>query len=180
VTLPRLRRSKAGVPVPLAAPAFETAVDTDSEAPPAGRLLDTAARLLPGAVGIFGLTQAPELGIGSLSAPRPGLWPLILSILLVLASVVLVVAGDRIKRGEAFQRGSLQVLAGAGTLALFALLIEQIGFELPALVLLLFWLRGLGRETWRASVLISLGTVAAFYLVFIVGLGTSVPHLLSF
>jgi hypothetical protein len=180
MTVPQLRRKTAGAAEQAAVPGVEATTGVDGETPRAGRVPDTVARLFPGAVGVLGAVQTPELGIGSLSEPRPGLWPLVLSVLLVVASVVMLLAGDRLQRGEAFHRGTFQVLAGAATLAAFAVLIEQIGFELPALALMFFWLRVLGRETWRASALVSVATVAAFHLVFIVGLGTSVPHLLSF
>jgi hypothetical protein len=52
-----------------------------------------------------------------------------------------------------------------------------IGFELPALVLCIIWMRFLGGETWRSTVLISAIVVAAFYGIFVLALGTSSPHL---
>jgi hypothetical protein len=45
-------------------------------------------------------------------------------------------------------------------------------------VLLCFlWLRFLGRESWRLSILTSIGTVAGFYLVFVAALAVPIPHL---
>ncbi|WP_418606236.1 hypothetical protein [Georgenia sp. SUBG003] len=49
--------------------------------------------------------------------------------------------------------------------------------RLPALLLTFFWLRFLGREGWRTSVLVSVGVVAAFYAIFVGALGVPIPHL---
>jgi putative tricarboxylic transport membrane protein len=167
-----------------AVPTFESAADNDHQAepdmPPAGRLADTIARLVPGAVGVFAILHVQELGVGSLQEPQPGFWPLVLSVLLILISLIMVIAGNRLKRGESFQRGALEVLAGAATLAVFALVIEYVGFELPAVLMMLYWLRVLGRESWRTSLIVSAATVTAFYLVFIIALRTTVPHLINF
>ena len=52
-----------------------------------------------------------------------------------------------------------------------------IGFEIPAIALCIVWLRFLGGETWRSTIVIALGTIAAFYLLFLYGLSISLPHL---
>jgi putative tricarboxylic transport membrane protein len=39
------------------------------------------------------------------------------------------------------------------------------------------WLKVLGHEGWRTSIIASVAMVVAFYLVFVVALGTSIPHL---
>ena len=43
----------------------------------------------------------------------------------------------------------------------------------------MIWLRFLGRESWRNTVVISLVTVTAFYLLFLYGLSIPLPHLIS-
>jgi hypothetical protein len=40
------------------------------------------------------------------------------------------------------------------------------------------WLRFLGGESWRSTISVSVGTVAAFYALFLYGLGIPLPHLL--
>ena len=52
-----------------------------------------------------------------------------------------------------------------------------IGFELPALVLCIIWMRFLGGETWRSTLLVSAIVVGAFYGIFVLALNTSIPHL---
>ena len=45
------------------------------------------------------------------------------------------------------------------------------------MLLAFVWLRVLGRESWRTSIIASVAIVAAFYLIFVVALRTSIPHL---
>ena len=59
----------------------------------------------------------------------------------------------------------------------FAFLLPVIGFEIPALLLSIVWLRFLGGESWRSTIAVSVGTVAAFYALFLYGLGIPLPHL---
>jgi hypothetical protein len=44
-------------------------------------------------------------------------------------------------------------------------------------VLTFIWLRFLGRETWRVSIVGSILIVAGFYAIFVAALGLSIPHL---
>ena len=59
-------------------------------------------------------------------------------------------------------------------------LMPFVGFEIPALLMCAVWLRYLGGETWRSTVVVSVATVAAFYLLFLYGLRIPLPHLLVF
>ena len=56
-------------------------------------------------------------------------------------------------------------------------LMPLIGFELPALVLCIIWMRFLGGETWRSTLVVSAAVVIAFYAIFVFALNTSIPHL---
>jgi hypothetical protein len=69
------------------------------------------------------------------------------------------------------------VLAGLATFVGLGLLIPTIGFELPALALCVIWLRFLGGESWRSTAVVSVATVAAFYLLFLYALSIPLPHL---
>lgn len=62
----------------------------------------------------------------------------------------------------------------------FGLLLPLTGFEIPALALCVIWLKFLGGEGWRNTVVISVVTVTAFYLLFLYGLRIPLPHLISF
>jgi putative tricarboxylic transport membrane protein len=79
---------------------------------------------------------------------------------------------------EAFSRSSLLPAAGLVTFVVLAVLLPVVGFEIPALLLCVVWLRFLGGESWRSTILVSVATVAAFYFLFLYGLHIPLPHLL--
>ena len=95
-------------------------------------------------------------------------------------SLVLLVTGRGLDDSEAFTRSSALPLTGVITFIAFGLLMPLIGFEIPALVLCVIWLRFLGGETWRNTIVISVLTTATFYLLFLYGLRIPIPHLLAF
>ena len=59
----------------------------------------------------------------------------------------------------------------------FVAAVPYIGFEIPAAVLTFLWLRFLGGEGWRLSVVTSIAVVAAFYLIFVAALSVRIPHM---
>ena len=69
------------------------------------------------------------------------------------------------------------MLIGGATFVAFAALFPTIGFEIPSLLLCVVWLKLLGGESWRSTVIVSVVTVAAFYVLFLYGLRIPLPHL---
>ncbi|GAB3474085.1 tripartite tricarboxylate transporter TctB family protein [Nocardiopsis coralliicola] len=144
--------------------------------PPASRAASAGAACAVLALGAAGAAGSVALGLGSPAQPGPGLWPLLVSALLVLLGAVLLVQA-RAGGGEAFGRSSLTVAAGLATMAGFAAVVGTVGFEIPAVVLAVIWLRFLGGESWRLSLITAVATVAVFYAVFVGALGVPIPHL---
>ena len=127
------------------------------------------------AVGVLAGWQARRLGVGSLTAPGPGLWPLIVSVVLVLTGAAVALRpGDD---AEAIGREAWIVVLGSLSLVAYTLLFEVLGFEIPTVALLVFWLKVLGGETWRTAVTVALGATVSVYLVFLLALGVALPHL---
>jgi hypothetical protein len=156
----------------------QLAAEWDEEQPPhAGPLANVAAAVTSAALGIAGLAMSVAMGLGTPAKPEPGLWPFIISLVMVAMSVALLAFGRRKLDAEAFSSSSWQVAAGVGTLVGFVLVVGVAGFEIPALLLTFIWLRFLGKETWRMSVLLSFAVTAAFYLIFVVALNVPIPHL---
>lgn len=157
----------------------ELAAQWEAEGPdPAGPVANLGASLVVLGVGILGLVLSLRLGLGSASQPQAGTWPFIISLVItVLALAQLVIGRKGGEDGERFSRYSL--LAGAGFLSMLAMvfLMPRIGFEIPGALLCLLWMKVLGGESWRSSILYSLGIILAFYLIFIAALGTAIPHL---
>nr|WP_269328306.1 tripartite tricarboxylate transporter TctB family protein [Kineosporia mesophila] len=120
---------------------------------------------------------ALSLGVGSASRPAPGSWPFLIGCALVVLGLAQAVTGRATDDAERFVPTSGLVAAGLVSMLGFAAVIGTIGFELPSLALMAFWLRVLGHETWRSTAVISLGTVLALYLLFVAALAVPIPHL---
>ena len=159
----------------------EVAHEMEEERPPAGGpVYQTVGALVALAIGVGGAVLANSYGLGSLREPGPGLWPFVLSVVIAALSLILLVTGRRLADSEAFTRSSTLPLVGLITFIAFGLLMPVIGFEIPALVLSVIWLRFLGHESWRSTIVISVVTTAVFYFLFLYALGIPLPHLLAF
>ena len=159
----------------------EVAHELEEERPPAGGpAYQVVAALVGLIIGIGGAVMAYGYGLGSLHQPGPGLWPFVVSVLIATLSALLLVVGRGLDDAEAFTRGSTLAVIGAVTFVAFGLLMPLIGFELPAIVLSVIWLRFLGGESWRSTIVISVLSTAAFYALFLYGLHIPLPHLIAF
>jgi hypothetical protein len=148
------------------------------DAPPSGGpVANLAVCLVTAGVGAAGVAGAVALGLGTPARPGAGLWPLAIGVAVVVLSLAQVLVGRRGGDGEKFSRYSWLSLAGLATLLGLVALLPVIGFEIPALLLSLVWMRFLGGESWRSAVLYSVVVVGSLYAVFVGALGTNVPHL---
>jgi hypothetical protein len=102
---------------------------------------------------------------------------LLVSVLLVVLGVALLLNFRRVSDAEKFSGSSWLVLGGLATMVVFVGVIDVVGFEIPSALLCFVWLRYLGREGWRMSIITSLGVVVGFYLVFVAALAVPIPHL---
>jgi putative tricarboxylic transport membrane protein len=159
----------------------EVAHEPEEDRPPAGGSAYQIAGALVGiAIGIGGAVLSAGYGLGSLSEPGPGLWPFIVSVLIATLSAVLLVFGRGLTDAEAFTRSSVLPVVGIVTFVAFGVLMPVTGFEIPALALCVIWLKFLGGESWRNTLVISVVTVAVFYFLFLYGLRIPLPHLIAF
>ncbi len=149
----------------------------DEKPPAAGALANAASSLVVLGVGIGAVVLSVAMGLGTPDKPQPGLWPFIISCVMVALGLFQLIAGRHNRDAEKFTRMSTAPLTGLVTLAVMVALMPLIGFELPALVLCVIWMRFLGGETWRSTLVVSASVVIAFYGIFVLALGTSIPHL---
>ncbi|GGJ47574.1 tripartite tricarboxylate transporter TctB family protein [Glutamicibacter ardleyensis] len=152
----------------------------ESDAPAkAGPVAHLASSLVLVAFSLAGVIMSVNLDLGTPQTPKAGMWPFIVSIIIgVMAVVQLIVGRGGGRDGERFTKYSWFALIGFATLILLVILMPVIGFEVPSLLLCFVWMRWLGAETWRSATLYSTLVVVIFYLIFIVGLGTSIPHVI--
>jgi putative tricarboxylic transport membrane protein len=159
----------------------EVAQDLADERPPAGGpAYQIVAAVVVLAIGLGGATLAHGYGLGSLRRPGPGLWPFAVSVLIAALGIVLLVIGRHLDDAEKFTKASFLVLVGGATFVGFGLMLPSIGFEIPAILLGIIWLRFLGGESWRSTIVIAVAMTAAFYLLFLYALKIPLPHLLAF
>jgi hypothetical protein len=151
--------------------------ETEHRPPSAGPVTNVVVALVVIALGVAALAGSLALGVGNPEKPGAGMWPLLISLALVVLGLALVPAVRSTADAERFTRPSLLVLVGMASMIVFVALISVIGFEIPAALLAFVWLRFLGNETWRSSIVVSLGVVVAFYLVFVAALQIPIPHL---
>jgi hypothetical protein len=156
----------------------QLAAQWEAEKPPAaGALANTASSLVVVGVGIAAVVLSIAMGLGTPDKPQPGLWPFLISCAMVALGLFQLIIGRHNRDAEKFTRMSTAPLTGLVTLAAMVALMPLIGFELPALVLCIIWMRFLGGETWRSTLLVSALVVVAFYGIFVLALRTSIPHL---
>ncbi|MBM6620802.1 tripartite tricarboxylate transporter TctB family protein [Micrococcaceae bacterium RIT802] len=150
----------------------------EDAAPPAGPQANFWASLVTLAIGIAAMVLSVQLDLGTPAEPRPGMWPFLVSLVIAVLSVTQLVVGRRGGRdGEKFSKLSWLAAVGFATLLALVALMPLLGFEIPAVLLCFVWMKILGGESWRSSILYSLIIVAAFYAIFILGLQTTIPHL---
>lgn len=149
----------------------------DEDAPRAGPLANVGAALVVIAFGAFGIISSLSLDIGSAAGPSAGTWPFAISVVITLLGIALLFTGRRLQDAEKFTRQSAAVVVGVVSLVGATFLLPVIGFEIPSFLLLLVWMKFLGGESWRLSILIGALITAAFYAIFLLALRVPLPHL---
>lgn len=158
----------------------------EEEPEPAGPITRLVAAGVALVIGVAALVNSFLLGLGTLTEPGAGLWPASASAVLVVAALVLLVRLRRMPNdAERFGRGTLTIGLGAVSLAVFVVLFGGIGvwpgvgFELATMALLVFWLKVLGGESWRATVAVTVGCTVALHLILIELLEAPIPHVIG-
>lgn len=134
----------------------------------------TVTSLLIVLLGAVTVRAARALGIGSLVEPGPGLWPLILGMVLISLGLVLLVVDRRLAPEPFTSRSWRPAVAVVGCSAYVESFLA-LGPTLPTFVLLACWLRFLSERSWRSALLVSGMATVALYLVFVEALQLSLP-----
>jgi hypothetical protein len=124
---------------------------------------------------VFGavvVTDSVRLGFGwqEVHGPRPGYFPFYIGLLICIAAVVnfvraLTLRGERNK--TFVQVGQLKmVLTVLIPTAIYAFLVTWIGIYVSSVLFIGFFMRWLGKYPWWKVVVVSLITVAVFFVVF--------------
>jgi drug/metabolite transporter (DMT)-like permease len=107
--------------------------------------------------------------MGTLKRPGPGFLPFILACLLVALSLALIASQWKKGDGKAPfwpERTWLRPLLGAGAFALYAFLIDLIGFLPTTFIFLVLWMWIIESISWRRIAMVSVGVTGVLYLIF--------------
>lgn len=125
-------------------------------------------------LGGFFVLWARDLGIGGLTQPGPGLWPLLIASFLSVTGVFLFFSDDP-NDYESWSSRSSTVLAAVVSLVGFVLLFLYAGFLLASMTMLGVWLRLFAQEPWRLTIPLALSGGLMFFVIFDVVLGVPFP-----
>jgi putative tricarboxylic transport membrane protein len=109
------------------------------------------------------------LAMGSLKRPGPGFLPFILACILVVLSLALIASQWKKRGGKApfWPDGSwLRPLLGTVAFALYAFLIDLLGFLLTTFIFLVLWMWLIENIAWRQIAAVSIGVTVVLYLIF--------------
>jgi putative tricarboxylic transport membrane protein len=138
---------------------------------------DFRSRIAPLVLLLLGASAAVgswQLSLGDLAHPRPGLWPFLVSVAVLVPAVIMLVApGSSLP--DPWTARTAAVAGGVGSLGLFIVLFEAVGFLIPATLMLALWLKVFGRETWRLTVPLAIAGATVLYLLFAELLGVPFP-----
>jgi putative tricarboxylic transport membrane protein len=160
-------------------------VAPEEEPEPAGPVTRLVAAGIVFVVGVAALVGAYRLGLGTPTDPGAGLWPAGASAVLAGVALVLLVRFRRVDDAERFGHGTLTVGFGAASLGGFVVLFggagnwAGVGFELAVVALLVFWLKVIGRESWRTTTVVTVVCTVALHLLLIELLGAPIPHVIG-
>lgn len=135
---------------------------------------------------IFGaITALLSLGmpIGTFRMAGTGMFPLCMGILLMILSGLFLLNLFYHKKKEMEKKESIaEILRSAkqmifffGTMVLVTLLFNRLGYPLSSFLLMLALLKTLGMKRWSLNILLSLGTAAVCYFLFVQWLNIPMP-----
>lgn len=127
------------------------------------------------AVGVVAIVLSIGYGLGTGTRPGPGLWPFIAAVLM-LGSTVVVAITDTLEDYEPWGKESVRTIIALASLVVFAGLFTLLGFTVPAMLLMLLWLRMFGRMRWLTAALTAVIGAIALFMLFDVVLGVPMPR----
>ncbi len=153
--------------------------DDSAPSPPAPRSARLIGFAVLGALGVYALIVALNLGLWRGRSPGEGLFPFITAagmIAFSLAGAAIAMRGPRETPPRARERPQLRRMAFyVATLLFYALTLESLGFIAATIVSVAAILRLAERYSWAASLAVAIGAAAACHVLFGVWLGAILP-----
>jgi putative tricarboxylic transport membrane protein len=127
------------------------------------------------AIGVAVILHGTDVGVGEWQAPGPGMWPVVVGLLLCVVSVAAALQRAETLAEQRFRVESFKVLPGVTSLYIFVWAFSVAGLILPAFLLLVLWLRVLGRIQWLTTLVVAAVTTLALQYLFVSVLGVPFP-----
>jgi len=133
--------------------------------------------------GVISTLLSLRMPIGTFRAAGTGLFPLCLGIILMALSSLLLLQLFFKRRQTIVKKGTVVEPSGStkqlifffGTMVLVTLLFNRLGYPLSSFLLMLALLKTLGMKRWSLNILLSLGTAAVCYFLFVQWLNIPMP-----
>jgi len=136
----------------------------------------TAVLFLVLALGAF--IEARKLPFGRVSAPQPGFFPLILSVLLAIIALLVLVEALKGREEGVVPREQLRwnkIGLALGALFAFGFLFESLGYLVTTFLFVTFLLRAVDREKWGVAIVVAFSASFLSYVLFGLLLHTPLP-----
>lgn len=129
------------------------------------------------AVAVYVAVEAGRLSFGTVNAPGPGFFPLLLSI--ALAGIAIGITGLSLAAFGPpmtvhFDKDAYRAILAFAAICATALVVERLGFVACAAVVMTVLLRWISKLSWASALLVAVAGVAAVYAVF-TRLGVPLP-----
>jgi putative tricarboxylic transport membrane protein len=138
----------------------------------------TIASILFLTLALAAFSESMKLPFGRVSAPAAGFFPTILAVLLAMTSLLAFVYAVRGGGEAVFEAERLtwkKILLTLGSLLIFALIFERVGYLTATFLFILFLLRAVERKSWGLAVAMASSASLLSYIVFGLLLGTPLP-----
>ena len=139
------------------------------------KLLNLMGGLVPLAIGLCAIVGSVQLNIGKLNDPGAGMWPLILAVVLTVSSIILLLTDSKKDYREKFVSQSRNVLYAVIAIVLFILLFVRVGVEICSFILLIYFIRFIGNESWKMTIGCAIGVTVMVSVVFVLMLKIPLP-----
>jgi putative tricarboxylic transport membrane protein len=123
-------------------------------------------------VGLFiTIGSVSSLEVGTLSSPAPGLFPFVAGAVLSLLSLAILIKAAFVKEkrslGELWAGSNwLGVFYAIGSLLIYSILLEWVGFVIMTALLLIFLFRAIEPQRWKMAIGLAISSSVGFYLLF--------------
>jgi putative tricarboxylic transport membrane protein len=128
-------------------------------------------------ISVLVIFETGRMHVGTFSNPGPGLFPLLLGILLAVSSLISMITSRRGKLEQSSEPSRvINVLSAVGILLVFRVALPLIGYPATTFLVFLLLLKVVGSLDWLRTILYSAAFTGGSYLLFVEGLAIRFPR----